>query len=213
MFKRFAIIITCVVLLATTGGVFATWQYAENSPTPQQHNVGVSLSEFYYPPEEILPGGGGSASGEVALGENHFAVIEIIVNTAGNGYALNSNNSLIHSKLDNEGDMLFSNQKISGGNLKFILDPKNNTHKLYYVIEKSSDTLYYIYTFSTDALATASGTEFEIEVYRTAVEKSNKWVATVSHKGVAKTLRLSDIDVSADSQSQKYSINIETWHT
>jgi hypothetical protein len=109
--------------------------------------------------------------------------------------------------------MLFSNQKISGGNLKFILDPKNNTHKLYYVIEKSSDTLYYIYTFSTDALATASGTEIEIEVYRTTVEKSNKWVATVSYKGAAKTLRLSDINVSADSQSQKYSINIETWHT
>lgn len=99
---------------------------------------------FEYPPEEILPGG---EMEDAELGESHFALIDLILNERDKGYGLNySNNVVLHRYLKNQ-PVVYSNQKVSGGNLKFILDPKNNTHGLYYCIEKVSDTEYYIYLF------------------------------------------------------------------
>ena len=118
MIKRYAIILIALIMLLSTGGVYATWQYAEAGSAPQQKNIGLTLSVFEYPPEEILPGGSEN-TGEVELGENHFAVIELIVNGAGNGYSLNSSNSLLHELLEKV-PAIYSNQKTSGGNLKFI---------------------------------------------------------------------------------------------
>ena len=60
-------------------------------------------------------------------------------------------------------------------------------------------------------LSTASGTDEYIPAYRTSLVKTDEWKATVSYEGVAKTIRLSDIGVSADSQSLKYSIDVTTW--
>ena len=108
---------------------------------------------------------------------------------------------------------MHSTQKVSGGNLKFILDAKNNTHKLYYSIEKASNTTYYIYTYSVDEISTVGGTNLELTVYRTAVIKTNNvWTATDSHLGYAKTVSLSSLGFSAVSQSSNYTIDIGSWH-
>jgi len=48
--------------------------------------------------------------------------------------------------------------------------------------------------------------------YRTSVEYTNKWTATVSYLGHALTKRVDDMGASADSQSLKYSIDVSTWH-
>ena len=214
MIKRYAIVLICLITIASTGGVFATWQYTALGPTPADKSVGVSLSIFDYPPEEVLPGGGGGGGGNtdpVNPGENHFKIIDIIVNTANKDYSLNNSNSLFHSLLKKQ-PVVYSNQKTSGGNLKFVLDPTNNTHGLYYCIEKANDTLYYIYTFSVDDLSTAGGSATEIQAYRTSVEKTDKWRATVSYSGYALTTELSDIGIAAASQALKYSIVVSSWH-
>ena len=210
MIKRIAMLAVCAITVLSIGGVSATWFYAQSSPTPVEQLAGVSISEFDYKPEEILPGGG-EGTGEVQLGENHFAVIKLIVDEADKGYNLNNSGSILHSILRNE-RVAYSNQKISGGNLKFILDAKNNTHKLYYCVEKAGDTLYYVYTFSTDSLSTVGGTDLEIEVYKTSIEKTDRWRATVSHLGYAKTVRLSSLGLSADPQSIVYTIDVDSWH-
>ena len=210
MIKQYAMILICVILLVSTGGVYATWQYAEIAPKPAGQEIGVSISVFEYTPEEILPGGGEN-TGEVELGQNHFAIIELIVYTAPNGYNLNNSGSLLHSLIKSNG-VVYSNQKTGGGNLKFILDAKNNTHYLYYLIAKESDTLYYIYTFNIDDLSTAGGTDSEIPVYRTSVVKTDRWEATVSQIGYAKTVRLSDIGFSNMSHTLDYSIDHTSWH-
>lgn len=208
MRMRLTLLFLCMLLVLSTGGVYATWKYAEANPLPTETNLPISLSVFDYPPEQILPGGN---TEQAQLGENHFKLIDLILWESKKGYGLNINdNVLIHQYLQ-KNDVVFSNQKISGGHLKFILDPKNNTHQLYYCIEKVSDTLYYTYTFDINALATASGTTEYITVYRTSLEKSSEWRATTSYAGVAQTKRLSDMGASADSQSLTYSIDVTTW--
>ena len=201
-------LLMCLVMIFTIGGAYATWSYSTLPPQAQEQNVSVSLNVFEYPPEQILPGGD---TEEAPLGENHLALTQLILWEEEKGYGLNINNNVLIHQYLKQNKVIYSNQKVSGGNLKFILDPHNNTHGLYYCIEKVSDTLYYSYTFDVNHLSTASGTNEYIPVYRTSLVKTDEWRATVSYEGVAQTVRLSDIDVSADSQSLKYSIAVETW--
>ncbi len=209
MIKRFLFPLIALMLIFSVGGVYATWLYAEGSPEPVEQTVSLSLSLFEYPPEEILPGG---ELEEAPLGEDHFGLIDLILNENKKGYGLNINNNVVlHKYLKSDG-VAYSNQKVSGGNLKFILDPKNNTHGLYYCLEKVTDTLYYAYTFSTDALSSAGGSNVEIVAYRTNLEKTDKWRATTSYLGYAKTKSLSDLGVSADPNTIEYSIDMSSWH-
>lgn len=141
-----------------------------------------------------------------------MGLIERILNEKDKSYGLNVNaNGVLHKYLKNDG-YIFSNQKVTGGNLKFVLDVKNNTYGLYYCLEKKSDTEYHCYTFSVDALASVGGSAAEMEVYRTKLIKTDKWRATVSHLGKAKTKRLSDMGASADSNSLAYSIDMGSWY-
>ena len=198
-----------ILLIFSIGGVWATWRYAEFSPSATDTFMGIGLSVFDYPPEQILPGGDTETA---PLGENHLKLVDLVLNEDNKGYGLNiQNNVLIHQLLRSQ-PVVFSNQKASGGNLKFILDVRNNTHGLYYAVEKVTDTLYYMYTFSVDELATAAGTSLEITAYRTSLEKSTKWTATKSYIGYAQTKSLRDMGESADSHSIAYSIDVTTWH-
>lgn len=208
MFKQISISIICLTIIMSIGGAYATWSYAEQPPAEVSQGLGISISEFNYKAEEILPGG---SSGPVEIGQDHFAIIRLIVDEAGKGYNLNSSGSIVHSLLSKY-DTVHANQKVSGGNLKFILDVSNNTHNLYYCVEKKSDTLYYIYTYSVDALATVGGTDLELEVYRTTIVKDSKWTAQDSHLGTAKTVTLSSLGFSASSHSSNYTIDVTSWH-
>ena len=205
--RRSILFFFCFVLLSI-GGAYATWHYAMLPPLSVEKTAGVSISVFEYAPEEILPGG---ESQEAELGQNHLLLIDLILNERDKGYGLNySNNGILHKYLNSQG-VVYSNQKVSGGNLKFILDPKNNTHNLYYCLEKISNTEYYIYTFSTAQLSSYGGSELEFEVYRTTAVKTDKWRATVSFLGYAQTKSLRDLDVSADPNTIPYSIDVTTW--
>ena len=207
---KYLSLILCIVVIFSIGSAYATWTYACLSPAEKDQNIDIFLSVFDYPPEQILPGGD---TEQATPGENHHKLIDLILNEAKKGYGLNiGSNVLLHSLLKKD-KYVYSNQKVSGGNLKFIIDPKNafDTFGLYYSLEKVSDTLYYCYTFEITALSTASGTSNYITVYRTSLVKTDKWRAPVSYEGVAQTVKLSDLGVSADSQSLRYSIDMASW--
>ena len=205
--KYFSLLL-CLLTILSIGGVFATWKYADLSADEVNQDLSLSLSVFEYPPEQILPGGD---TEQAQLGENHLKLVELVLWEDKKGYGLNINNNvLIHQYLKNN-KVVYSNQKISGGNLKFILDPHNNTHGLYYCVEKIDNSLYYVYTFDVEELATASGTTEYITVYRTSLVKTDEWRSTVSYLGIAQTKSLSSMGVSADSQSLRYSIDVTTW--
>lgn len=198
-----------LVVVLTVSGVYATWTYSLDYSELDTEDIGITLSVFDYPPEEVLPGG---SNEQAPIGGNHLALIDLILNEDKKGYGLNINNNVIlHKYLKNE-PVVYSNQKVSGGNLKFILDPKNNTHGLYYCIEKVTDTLYYAYTFSEAELSTAGGLSTEIIAYRTDLVKTDIWRATTSHMGYAKTKSLSSLGASADPNSVPFSIDVNTWH-
>ena len=207
--------VLCVFLsifsLLFCGGVSATWIFAEPTvPSVDGDFSSVSISVFDYNAEEILPGGGVEIPD---IGQNHYTLIDKILNETNKNYGLNqSTSNVLHSYLKSKG-VVYSNQKVSGGNLKFIIDPQNNTHGLYFVLEKVSDTHIHCYTFTYLDLVDASGTSKEMAVYQTHLIKTNEWNMTTSHKGLAKTVRLSDIGVSADSNSSSYSIDIESWYS
>ena len=208
-YSRVVIGLLFCALLLSIGGVYASWMYADLPSDSKEQAVEISLVEFEYPPEEILPGGDNE---EAELGQNHYSLIDLILNERDKGYGLNYSSNPIMLRLLRDSDVVFSNQKISGGNLKFLLDAKNNTHGLYYCVQKVNDTTLYVYTFSTDDLLAYGGSSTYITAYRTTLIKTDRWNATVSYKGHALTKTLRAMGESADSNALSYSIDVTTWH-
>ena len=202
-------LLLALLLCSTVGGAFATLKYALQDLSPSNGDVGFGVQQFEFAPENILPGGGHE---EVELGGDHYGLIDLILNENDKGYGLNINNNVVLHQYLRRQPVVFSNQKVSGGNLKFILDPQNNTHGLYYCLEKETDTQYYAYTFSVAALEEAAATGGEIAVYKTALVKTDLWRATVSYFGYAYVRSLSTFDVSADPKSVPYSIDVGSFH-
>ena len=194
-------LLCCLFLLATTGGVLATWYFAEGSAKSVTDTMSITLSEFVWKPDEILPT-------ESEIGENHLALIELILNENEKGYGLNYDRKNVLEGYLNRYGVVFSNQKTSGGNLKFVSD---ETNQLYYCVEKVSDTMYYAYTFSRNDLSMAIGTNTAIPVYRTILEKTDKWRDPRSYFGYAQTKPLRDMNAENASGTLSYSIDVSTW--
>ena len=198
---RYMAFLCSLFVLASVGGVFATWYYTYETAPNAQENLSVSLSEFEWKPEEILPT-------ESEIGENHMALIELILNENNKGYGLNYDNKhVLEGYLDKYG-LVFSNQKVSGGNLKFVSD---ETNQLYYCVEKISDTMYYAYTFSFGDLNSVKGTATVMPVYRTVLEKTDKWRAPRSYFGYAQTKLLRAFGAENTPGTLEYSIDVSTW--
>lgn len=205
-----------LVLLLTVGGVYATWSFTLGYTEPKSQDVGVSLSVFDYPPEQILPGGGDNTDDddeEVNINNtNHYTLIDLLLN-ADKSYGLNQNNSFLYELLEVD-TLMYSNQHVTGGNLKFVLDDKTNTSGLYYCVEMISEIECYAYTFAKADLATAGGSVVEIPAYKTILKKDTKWEAITSYLGYAKTVSLSSLGIQGGSQADiYYTIDVDTWHT
>ena len=198
---RYTSFLCCLFLLASIGGVFATWYFAEDAAKSVTDTMGITLSEFVWKPVEILPT-------ESEIGENHLALIELILNENEKGYGLNYDSKNVLEGYLNRYGVVFSNQKTSGGNLKFVSD---ETNQLYYCVEKVSDTVYYAYTFSRNDLSMAIGTYTAIPVYRTVLEKTDKWRAPRSYFGYVQTKSLRDMNAENTSGTLAYSIDVSTW--
>ena len=130
---RYTLFLLSLLLLSSIGGVFATWYYTYSEVASTEENLSVTLSDFEWKPEQILPT-------ESEIGENHLKLIDLILNESNKGYGLNYDNKHVLESYLNKNGIIFSNQKTSGGNLKFVSD---ETNQLYYCVEKVSDTLYY----------------------------------------------------------------------
>ena len=198
---RYTTLLCSLFVLASIGGVFATWHYAYGTVANVKEDLSVSLSEFEWKPDEILPT-------ESEIGENHLALIELILNENKKGYGLNYDNKhVLEEYLENHG-IIFSNQKVTGGNLKFVSD---ETNQLYYCVEKISDTMYYAYTFSYHDLNSVKGTTTVMPVYRTVLEKTDIWRAPRSYFGYAQTKSLRDFGATNVPGTLAYSIDVTTW--
>ena len=204
-FRTSAIVLVAIVMIMTTVGAFATWRYAEGPPNPVENDVALSIVEFTYKPEEILPGG---SNQQAQLGQNHVELITIIVEEV--TYGLNStagqNKQIIHKNLINPGDVLYCDQHTTGGNLnKLMVEESDNAQQLYFVIKKISDTEYHTFTMKHSDIEKAVYTE--IEVYLTVMEKGTNgiWVAARSYVGTARVSAPGKVPKAIDVNSFVYS--------
>ena len=180
---KYAIIIFSIVSMLTVPGVYAYWQYSHSPVYVEPQSMSSHMNEFYYLPEQIVPGDDNATS----LGENHLLLITEIIEES--SYGLNaSKKPIIHNYLKNPGDVLYCSQNVKGGNLKHLMiDGVDGADRLYFVITKVSDTEYHTFTFLYDDMTDNSiGTE--IIAYRTVMRKGDdgEWYASYSHRGVAK---------------------------
>lgn len=198
---RYTAFLCSLFVLASIGGVFATWYYAYGTVENDKEDLSFSLSEFEWKPDEILPT-------ESEIGENHLTLIELILNENNKGYGLNYDNKHVLEGYLNDYGIVFSNQKVTGGNLKFVSD---ETNQLYYCVEKISDTMYYAYTFSFGDLNSVNGTAKMMPVYRTILEKTDIWRAPKSYFGYAQTKPLRDFGFENVPGTLEYSVDVSTW--
>ncbi len=215
--KKLELIFLCVIIVCASAilmssfSIYGAWIYYADT-VPLSYTVHKSMGSFDYTPEEVLPGGSDNDQ-EVEIGGNHFVLVDLILNENDKGYGLNINDSVVLHQYLKRQSVVYSNQKVSGGNLKFILDPHSNTHGLYYCVEKVTETEYNAYTFSFYDMDQVKGTDEEIQVYKTVLVKTDKWNSTKSYFGYAKVRTLTTLGVNADPNTIPYSIDVKTWHT
>lgn len=65
---RYTALLCCLFLLATVGGVFATWYYIEGNMETQQEELPINMSGFIYMPEDM-------PDEEVTLIERLYAIL------------------------------------------------------------------------------------------------------------------------------------------
>ena len=120
---KYVMLLCALLMTLSVGGVFAVWLYAEGPMETKTDQVGIDLTVFAYKPEEILPGGGDNTDDddeEVNINNtNHYTLIDLLLN-ADKSYGLNQNNSFLYELLEDD-TLMYSNQHVTGGNLKFVL--------------------------------------------------------------------------------------------
>lgn len=199
MIRRTTLLLSVILVIASISGVFGLWTYSTLPPDGVSKNVDLTLSTFtYHTPEEILPGGSGTGGGDIGGGDvggsggtqvddgqDHYSMVQAIINHLKYGLNANGNQPIIHNSLKEDGAILYCEDNVQGGHLKKLFDGVSfNAGKIFFVIHRESATEYQIYTLLDKDLEKGVGTR--IEVYKTLVVKTDgKWAATTSYKGTA----------------------------
>jgi hypothetical protein len=101
-----------------------------------------------------------------------------------------------------EKGVVYSDQKVSGGNLKHMLLGSSDVDKLMFVMQYVTDTEFAAYTFSGNDAVYANMDAY-ISVYKTQIiYQDGQWESVRSFTGQAKVFRPATVDIS---------VNVETW--
>ncbi|MBO5889271.1 MAG: hypothetical protein J6Q58_03940 [Clostridia bacterium] len=174
--------------------VLATWIYAENPIQDEIAGINVSLLDFPFKPEEILPG---HEVGDLDL--NHQEVVNNVTNLR--QYGLNEDNKKsLKNYLVTYGGVVYSNQPgITCGNLKFVGD---ESELLMWIVVKESETECSIYTFSKETINRYNEGD-AVVVYKTkCLYENGEWNNVRSYTGESYVTEISGF----------YSISIARWH-
>ena len=179
------IIIAFFCLISVTFSTLgANWVYPDMLlQFEESSNLNVALQEFEYTPDEVLPGGDNDE--QLNVGENHMQLITNIVDHV--TYGLNATSKPIIQELLNSGvKVVYSNQNVSGGNLKHILINDSSMEAIDFAIKYETSTFYTTYTFESKFL-TDSYIDSTINVFKTdMVCEDGVWIAKRSYRGTAK---------------------------
>lgn len=171
-----SMLLSLMTFFASTSGVFATWKYVENSSFPVNQSHNITMSEFIYMPEEILP--------SVTPGQNYLDLHASILENDKAG--LNSSKGTLEKALANDGDgFLQSSQNIQGGNLKHLFVTEASK-ELDFIAQYVSENEIIVYMYkSSDAEESTIGVT-KIQVYKTIyIKTDNTWAGKETHLGTA----------------------------
>ena len=173
-----------VLLLATAmlmiPTAFALWIYYDPM-TPVSDDLSLSVGLFDYAPEQVIPG-------EEAddIGENHLRLIENVLYEA--SYGLNATKKpIIHEELAQDGDVVYGDQNVQGGNLKHLMIDSAAVDRLTFLIVRISATEYHTYTYVSADVSGGLPGQSRVHVYKTVMKKGDDgvWSAPASYEGYA----------------------------
>lgn len=192
-----------LLMLVSTSGVYATWQYSNLSPAAKELDFSIRLGEFNW-------AGSGDLPTDDAIGENHIALIDQIINHPEHG--LNKSNSYLNKQIESrqDGGIGWSGGRDTLGSMAVTQSQELTeifglaASNLEFLIQFKSSTEYYIFTTSEEL-----GERGEINfwgnnskpgnptvpiggnisvIYRTRVVKTNgTWAAVETQAGYAKS--------------------------
>ena len=203
---KFFILLIALVCTVSAFTFSASAQWFYHDPTimfNQDVDTNVNLVEFEYTPDEVLPGGSANDQ-EVIVGNNHMMLIKNIVDHV--TYGLNATSKpIVRELLEKGANVVYSNQSVSGGNLKHMLLNDSSMEALDFAVKYETSSFYTAYTFASKYLSSSYiGTT--IEVYKTdLVYENGKWVAKRSYLGTAKVARVTG------GNKQIVNIDVSTW--
>ena len=186
----------CILFVFSFGeGVLAVWKYAELPLSPSLDDFSMlSLGEFAWKPEDILPGGGSGGGTEIdpggsgetidKVGENYLALTESVLWNIKMG--LNGDKDSFEQAIKKE-RVLYSYDNISGGNLKHLFTT-NESRALEFVMIYVSDTEFHMYMYEDDRLESGTVGSDSILVYKNVLTydaSTDEWGAARSFVGTA----------------------------
>ena len=146
MFKKIVVIpifLSILMFFASVSGVFATWFFAEESPESVNQSKGITISEFVWKPEEILP--------DITPGQNYLDLHNSILENVKGG--LNSSKDTLEDAVLRDDDgLLHSSQNVQGGNLTHLFITQA-TRELDFIVKYVSDNEFWVFMYE-DAKAT-----------------------------------------------------------
>ncbi|MBO5712783.1 MAG: hypothetical protein J6R88_01090 [Clostridia bacterium] len=174
---KYITLVIFVAFMLTITGVYASWLYAYKPP--ELKNATAVVKAFTWQGVEQLPEFD-------TLGENHVLLIENVLYEA--SYGLNATKKpIIHNYLKKDGNIIYSDQSVSGGNLKHILLDGTTSENLRFQVHRISATEYLVVTYAQRDLNAATVDKTRIQVFLTTVYKNieGTWHASNSYVGTA----------------------------
>ena len=174
---KYLALLCALLSLVSVGGVFAVWTYATNAAEPQSGGVSMTISEFTWTPEEILP--------TDTPGSDYMNLLDQVLNAIKGG--LNSSKDTLENAVRRHG-IVHSSQNVTGGNLKHIFENVDNKD-LEFVVEYVSDTRFNLYMFTDSDTVNGLVNSTKMQVYKTfLVYDGREWYGEETQLGYA-TLR------------------------
>ena len=189
-----SIFLAILIFCASISGVFATWFFAEETPTPALKSEDIGISEFVWKPEEILP--------DVTPSQNYLDLHQSVLENVKGG--LNSSKDTLEDAVLRDKDgLLHSSQNVQGGNLSHLFIT-SASRELDFIVEYVSDNEFWVYMYENAKAENGAAGVTRIAVYKTIYLKTgNVWEGAEAQYGFA--------TVDFFPSSNILAIDVKTW--
>ncbi len=190
----FCIFLCLLFVLSFGKGVLAAWQYAELPLYPLRGDLSpLSLNNFTWKPEDILPGGGSNGGEDIEQGGSES------IDKVGENYFTLTQSVIWHTKMGLNGDkdaledavqsykVIYDDHNLQGGNMKHLFTT-NESRALGFVIVYVSETEFHMYMYEDDRLSNAIPGTTPILVYKNVITydaTADEWTAIQAQVGTA----------------------------